>query len=289
MEIKHIIVPVDFSENSEKAALYAYALAEKFNATIVLLNAIFIPPASPDAPAYILQEEAEVLRTANSDKLKAMAEKYATQFSSVKSKTHISISTVAYACKEAAENHTGSMIIMGTQGASGIKKVLLGSNTADVAENAQVPVLAIPSSANAVLPLRIMIASDYFDQDIAVAEEIIDFAKKFDAIVYFVHITEGDDFEKEILEMFEKKIREKNNYQGLHFDLANGVNILEGIESYAQKNNIDLVVSIKRKRNFFEKFFSKSITRQMLFHTNIPVFSIPMPDKKENNNGNDLF
>lgn len=288
MEIKHIIVPVDFSENAEKAALYAFALSEKFNATIVLLNAIFIPPASPDAPSYILQEEAEVLKTANSDKLKAMAEKYNTKFPSVKAKTHISISTVSYACKEASENYRDSMIVMGTQGASGIKKVLLGSNTADVAENAIVPLLAIPGSVNAVLPHRIMIASDYFDQDMAVAEEIIDFAKKFDAIVYFVHITEGEDFEREILEMFEKKIREKNNYQGLHFDLADGANVLEGIESYAQKNNIDLVVSIKRKRNFFEKFFSKSITKEMLFHTQIPVFSIPMPDKKPTN-GNDLF
>jgi nucleotide-binding universal stress UspA family protein len=121
-----------------------------------------------------------------------------------------------------------------------------------------------------------------------VAEEVIDLAKKFDAIVYFVHIAEGEDFEKEILEMFEKKIREKNNYQGLHFDLAFGTNVLEGIESYAKTNNIDLVVSIKRKRNFFQRFFSKSITKEMLFHTQIPVLSIPMPGKKASNES-DLF
>lgn len=288
MEIKHIIVPLDFSENAEKACMYAYNLAAKFNAEIILLNAIFIPPASPDSPSYILQEETEVLRNANSDKLKAQAEKYKTLFPTVNSRTQISITTVAHACKEAAEKYSNSMVVMGTQGASGIKKALLGSNTADVAENSNVPVLALPESANATLPLRIMIASDYFDQDMAVAEEVIDLAKKLDAIVYFVHIAEGEDFEKEILEMFEKKIREKNNYQGLHFDLAFGTNILEGIESYAKTNNIDLVVSIKRKRNFFQRFFSKSITKEMLFHTKIPVLSIPMPDKKASN-GSDLF
>lgn len=288
MEIKHIIVPLDFSENAEKACMYAYNLATKFNAEIILLNAIFISPASPDSPSYILQEETKVLSNANSDKLKAQVEKYKTLFPSVKSHTHISITTVARACKEAAEKYNNSMIVMGTQGASGIKKALLGSNTADVAESSNVPVLALPESANATLPLRIMIASDYFDQDMTVAEEVIDLAKKFDAIVYFVHIAEGEDFEKEILEMFEKKIREKNNYQGLHFDLAFGANILEGIESYAKTNNIDLVVSIKRKRNFFQRFFSKSITKEMLFHTKIPVLSIPMPDKKASNGG-DLF
>jgi nucleotide-binding universal stress UspA family protein len=288
MEIKHIIVPLDFSENAEKACMYAYNLAAKFNAEIILLNAIFIPPASPDSPSYILQEETEVLRNANSDKLKAQAEKYKTLFPTVNSHTQISITTVAHACKEAAEKYNNSMIVMGTQGASGIKKALLGSNTADVAENSNVPILALPESANATLPLRIMIASDYFDQDMTVAEEVIDLAKKFDAIVYFVHIAEGEDFEKEILEMFEKKIREKNNYQGLHFDLAFGTNVLEGIESYAKTNNIDLVVSIKRKRNFFQRFFSKSITKEMLFHTQIPVLSIPMPGKKASNES-DLF
>jgi nucleotide-binding universal stress UspA family protein len=288
MEIKHIIVPLDFSDNSEKACMYAYNLANKFNADVILLNAIFIPPASPDSPSYILQEETEVLRNSNSEKLKAQAEKYKNLFPNVKSHTQISVTTVAHACKEAAEKYNNSMIVMGTQGASGIKKALLGSNTADVAENAHVPVLALPESASATLPMRIMIASDYFDQDMMVAEEVIDFAKKFDAIVYFVHVAEGEDFEKEILEMFEKKIREKNNYQGLHFDLAFGENILDGIESYAKTNNIDLVVSIKRKRNFFQRFFSKSITKEMLFHTKIPVLSIPMPDKKPAN-GSDLF
>ncbi|MFN7014979.1 MAG: universal stress protein [Bacteroidia bacterium] len=288
MEIKHIIVPLDFSENSEKACMYAYNMAEKFNAEIILLNSIFIAPPSPDSPSYILQEETEVLRNTNTEKLKAQAEKYKSLFQNIKSHIHISVTTVAHACKETAEKYNNSMIVMGTQGASGIKKALLGSNTADVAENAHVPVLALPESANATLPMRIMIASDYFDQDIMVAEEIIEFAKKFDATVYFVHVAEGEDFEKEILEMFEKKIREKNNYQGLHFDLAFGKNILDGIESYAKTNNIDLVVSIKRKRNFFQRFFSKSITKEMLFHTKIPVLSIPMPDKKTEN-GSDLF
>ncbi|MFN4235286.1 MAG: universal stress protein [Bacteroidia bacterium] len=288
MEIKNIIVPIDFSANADKACLYAYQLAKKFNAEIILLNAIFIPPASPDSPAYILQEETEVLRNANLEKLKKQVEKYSAQFPNIKSNTYISISTVVQACNEAAEKFNNSMIVMGTQGASGIKKVLLGSNTADVAENAQVPVLALPESAKTNLPLRIMIASDYYDQDMAVAQEIIDFAKTFDAIVYFVHVAEGEDFEKEILEMFEKKIREKNNYQGLHFDLAYGENVLEGIESYAKTNNIDLVVSIKRKRNLFQKFFSKSLTKELLFHTQIPVLSIPMPDKKLSKE-NDLF
>ncbi len=288
MEIKNIIVPLDFSENAEKACMYAYTMAAKLNANIILLNAIFIPPASPDSPSYILQEETEVLRNANSEKLKAQAERYKTIFPTVKSYTQISITTVAHACKEVAEKYSNSMIVMGTQGASGIKKALLGSNTADVAENSNVPVLAIPGSANATLPLRIMIASDYFDQDITVTEKVIDLAKKFDAIVYFVHIAEGEDFEKEILEMFEKKIREKINYQGLHFDLAFGKNVLDGIESYVNNNNIDLVVSIKRKRNLFQRFFSKSITKEMLFHTKIPVLSIPMPDKKPANES-DLF
>lgn len=288
MEIKYIIVPTDFSENAEKACNYAYNLAAKLNAEIILLNAIFILPASPDSPSYILQEETEVLRSATTEKLKAQVEKYKTLFPTVNTHVQISITTVALACKETSEKYNNSIIVMGTKGAGGIKKILLGSNTADVAENSKVPVLAIPESANTYLPSRIMIASDYYDQDITVSKEVIDLAKKLDATVYFVHIAEGEDFEKEILELFEKKIREKNNYQKLHFDLAFGTDILEGIESYAKTNNIDLVISIKRKRNFFEKFFSKSFTKEMLFHTHIPVLTIPMPNKKTNN-GSDLF
>src|SRR6266404_9085854 len=46
--LKKILVPVDFSECSIKALLYATALAKQFGAELTLMNVVELYPASPE-------------------------------------------------------------------------------------------------------------------------------------------------------------------------------------------------------------------------------------------------
>src|SRR5438445_1936529 len=55
IDLRHILVPIDFSKHSEVALSYAVALAEKFGAQLILLHvvqdlALFIPDAVAVAP-----------------------------------------------------------------------------------------------------------------------------------------------------------------------------------------------------------------------------------------------
>ncbi|MBK6549167.1 MAG: universal stress protein [Flavobacteriales bacterium] len=49
---------------------------------------------------------------------------------------------------------------MGTQGASGVKEVFMGTNTADVIKHSRLPVLAVPEQARHTGSTRIVLADD---------------------------------------------------------------------------------------------------------------------------------
>lgn len=43
-------------------------------------------------------------------------------------------------------------------------------------------------------------------------------------------------------------------------------NVVDGVEKYVQDYSTDLVVALKRKRNFIQDLFEKSVTRDLPFH-----------------------
>jgi K+-sensing histidine kinase KdpD len=51
-------------------------------------------------------------------------------------------------------------------------------------------------------------------------------------------------------------------------------NVNEGINDFAEKNNIDLIITLPQKHSFLESLFEKSLTRELLHHTHIPVMCI---------------
>ena len=48
LKLKRILVPVDFSEPSRKALHYAISFAKQFNAEILLLHSVELPPPPPE-------------------------------------------------------------------------------------------------------------------------------------------------------------------------------------------------------------------------------------------------
>src|SRR5579883_1151825 len=61
IEIKRILVPIDFSEPAKAALEYAVFLGKQFNSTIDLLHA-WVPPADtyPEMVAYVESDETDL-------------------------------------------------------------------------------------------------------------------------------------------------------------------------------------------------------------------------------------
>jgi|GEM_PF-979953 len=48
----------------------------------------------------------------------------------------------------------------------------------------------------------------------------------------------------------------------------------EGINDFAEKNNLDAVITLPKKHGLLQSLFQKSTTRELVRHTNVPLICI---------------
>ena len=141
-----ILVAIDGSEMSMKAAEYGVAMAKKDTASLVVISVIYTPASTF---TYTKQEWFdEFLKKAKDestkwfDKIKKNATQNGVQ---VKVETVEELYSIPAAIVKYAENENEDLIIMGSTGKTGFKRLLLGSVANDVVIHSPIPVMIIKS------------------------------------------------------------------------------------------------------------------------------------------------
>lgn len=142
MNLKRILVPVDFSEHSEQALATAEELARKFGAELHVLHSYSCePPAmAPYAPA-IPPDYLRSVREAATEHLRSWCEQHAS--GDLVLVQHLSLSPPGEAIADGARELDVDLIVMGTRGLTGLKHVLLGSVAERTVRTAECPVLTL--------------------------------------------------------------------------------------------------------------------------------------------------
>lgn len=146
MNLKNILVAVDFSPHSRKALEYAIDLAKKFGAKLHLVHAYHLPIqiAMPDQIVIPGNLWADV-RDAAARKLDKSAQ--LVTGASVAVETHLTEAQPSVGIVEVASKIGADLIVMGTRGLSGVKHVLLGSVAERTVRMAHCPVLTVKDGA----------------------------------------------------------------------------------------------------------------------------------------------
>ena len=139
----NILVPVDFSPHAEKALLYAWSLAKLFHAHLHVLHVVDIPihPEHYAVNLNLTGEFGHELMTRSHEELERMMAQH--QPANVKYRAVVEFGRAYNEIVEFAARHDTDLIVMGTQGLSGLKKFFLGSTTAKVVRHAPCPVLTV--------------------------------------------------------------------------------------------------------------------------------------------------
>ena len=143
-----ILIAVDGSDASMHAAAHAISLAEKYKAQLVILNVLDVYTLKQTSSSIIvsqtygLKEVVEVMRLVQEwvDKIKKEAEE-----KNIQSKAEILEleKSVVATIVNYAESEKIDLIVVGTKGRSGLKKLLLGSVAEGVVTYAHCPVLVV--------------------------------------------------------------------------------------------------------------------------------------------------
>mgnify|MGYP001545808820 CR=1 FL=1 len=138
---KTILVPIDFSSSAEHALDYAVALAAKLEAKIHLLHVIAIPAYGSEYGITVTQSTVEdAVRNAQSV-LDRMAEVRAGKASF--GPGEVEFGDARGVIHEMATRLKADLIVMGTHGRQGVRRLILGSVAEAVVRTSDCPVLLI--------------------------------------------------------------------------------------------------------------------------------------------------
>lgn len=269
--ISKILIPTDFSEVANNALQYAIHLAQKVNAELHLFHIKNVPLVDTSYPNTIYQTymaEIDEFATKNFEKLKAKV----LIPSGLSFKTQSAYGFINDEIQEYTKTNQIDLIILGTTGASGIQEILIGSNAASVVAKSEIPVLIIPPMAKFEEILHLVYATDFNEPEFPAVSRLAYFSGLYNAEISILHVkSEYDDyFDKE--HNFFVKNKDQialNNWKIVN--VTEKENIIESINSYVETNHTNLLVMAKHNRNFFDKLFHRSLSKQMAFHTKIPL------------------
>ena len=261
-----ILVPTDFSDNARSAFNFAKKLALRNNASITLLFAyhnVYDFAAQSSSIAMQIEEDAKkAMEELNDDR----EIKISVDYRIVQGYVATTIASTAY-------REDFNLIVMGTQGASGIGKSLVGSNTAHVIKDSMVSVLAVPSRSSFDMVNKIVVSLEWVVTEQRFFERLFQITQQWQRPYRTLHIKSPEDEpSKEAvgkLEDFLKKSR-----LDIAHDTVVAKNLLEGINNYLQDNDDGLFVMFYKKKPFFEYLVHKSRIEKMAYHTHVPLLVI---------------
>ncbi|MCL6231026.1 MULTISPECIES: universal stress protein [Acinetobacter] len=145
MSYQNILVPVDGSEISFSAVKKAAIIAKAFNSQLTLISLVAEDPFT-DADFYYsssIMKEYFVQAYANAESALKEAVQITTEVGVEAQSKIIKGQVSAEGVVEAANEVKADLIVMGSHGRKGFKKMLLGSFAQDVLSNTELPVLVV--------------------------------------------------------------------------------------------------------------------------------------------------
>jgi nucleotide-binding universal stress UspA family protein len=139
--LRHILVPVDFSDSSHKAMHYAACFAKQFSSELMLLHVLV---AVPPPPQMLIFEAESLSSKFHEDAARQLSEWRKEVASQATLKAVVRPGNAAYQeILAAAHECNTDLIVMGNHGRSGLARMFTGSTAERVVRNAPCPVLVV--------------------------------------------------------------------------------------------------------------------------------------------------
>jgi nucleotide-binding universal stress UspA family protein len=197
-KVKRIFAPTDLSQSAEAACLLAARLANRFEAELVVFQAVQAIDVAVDVGPATERTQAQILSDAR-ERLSAWVDsvvpKELRRFITLE--VQIAVGEPAPSIALAAKESGADFIVMATQGRSGISHLLMGSVTESVLRSAPAPVLALrPSQEGRPLKevKRILWATDLSATSQEAWRYVLMLADVFAAEVFLVHVVSPLEF-----------------------------------------------------------------------------------------------
>ncbi len=271
--MKTIIVPIDFSEQSEYALKVAASLARKHDSEILVLHMLELNEAMISSSEGFHPEQTVFLLKLAEKRINEFLDK--PYLSGVKKITPIIKHFKVFGeVNDVAEKHGADIIIMGSHGTDGLKEIFVGSNAEKVVRNSDIPVLVIKDELEDFKVSDFVFACAFKEESLMAFKKAKDFADKLGAKLHLVYInTPGDNFlsTNDAYEKITEYLQKANS--GIKVEVYNDYSVEKGVLNFSDSIKADVIGIPTHGRKGLSHFFMGSIGEDIANHSKIPVIT----------------
>lgn len=279
LNLKHILVPVDFSESSLNALDTAVAMAKRHKAALTMLHVTdeLVPYYGNIDVLPITAPVIEIIKEGSNLRLETYA-------SMLKKKHQIDIGTkttqgfVASEICATAQNLDADIIVMGTHGVSGFREFFIGSYAYEVVKRAPCPVLTVPPNGKWEVFSKIMFPIRNTEDALEKYDFLRKIIRKNQAVLFVLGLSEdkvqsSTNWIETMLLRFKKTLNE-DDITYLISQQAPAERTASFILETAEQEKIDLIAITATLDRDMNEFFIGPYAQQIVNHSKVPVLSI---------------
>jgi nucleotide-binding universal stress UspA family protein len=273
--MKRILVPIDFSKEAENAARVAAHIARKTDSEIFLVHMLELPVTTVDpAEMNAISSEPQIIYF-----MKLAREKFQKFislpfFKGLKVVESVQFQHAFSGIIAESEKNNIDLIVMGSQGASGLQEMFIGSNTEKVVRRSSIPVLVIKKEVDQFEVNDLIFASDFNKESKTTFQRVVNFANLFDSKVHLLYINTIHNFNT--TKNIEKRMADfmaDFDFDNYTTKIYNDISIEKGILSYARDIDADLIALNTHGRSGLSQLFNGSIGQELANHALRPVIT----------------
>ena len=273
--MKKILVPIDFSNCSKNALIYAKQLANEIGTNLMIINVLYFDTSQMENPisaTVMVEEQISLARR----RLTKFVQEAIESISSTSDETQsiemkIEVGRVETAICDEADKNKVDYIIMGTQGENSTLDKYLGSVASNVLKNASCPVMVIPENSKFEKNAAIGYATNFLDADPFEIWKTMKLFQPFQSKMKCVHFSEKNEFDQDRISELASYFSETAPEFKIEFYNRPSKDKVKDMNAFIEEQNIGILVMYRPKRTFFESIFHKSYTQSMAQQIKIPL------------------
>ncbi|HLV39511.1 universal stress protein [Xanthomarina sp.] len=278
--MRTILYATDYSENSKLALKYAHSMSTKMEAKLVVVHVFDYPTLLddlsfkaedpfPDIEGDAFKKHNVKLKAFCENVLKKDAAELNFEIKPIESKS------IVNGIIEKANAIDAFIIIIGINGMSAIREIIMGSIAKNLIKKSFCPVLAVPGDSVDTKIETILYASDFEEEDIGAINVLVEIAKPYNAKIKIVHVFPLEEaVEKGQKKNIEDKINNFIDYPNLELVILYSDDAFNTLRVYFGNANADLIAMLERKSDVYHSnLLHRDLVKRMESYGKIPLLS----------------
>ncbi len=278
--MKKILIPTDFSDNAWDALTYALRLYDDIPCSFYILNTFEVGATGAEATLYTgaTKKLYNILKDDSKQGLEKI-ENYLNEYllnDKHEYNIHSKHGPLLSVTKDLIAKQQIDLIVMGTKGASGMKGILMGSNTTSLIKNIKdCPILAVPEKFEFREPEKLSLATDLNE---LLSSDLLNPLRELLLIhnldLELLHVK--NETILSVNQEENKKLIEQlfSHAQVIYREVSFDKSIANSINQYTTNNAIDILCMIQHKHSFIERLTREPVIKKVGFNTNVPLLII---------------